>query len=78
VVGIHGLPFRLDGKGIDAGQKSFGLVGVQPTIEYDFTDRIVGAAGVLFTAAGFQDVAAVYPNLSVYYYWNPRGKVVAR
>ncbi len=24
------------------------------------------------------DVAAVYPNLSVYYYWNPRGHVVAR
>jgi len=33
---------------------------------------------VLVTAAGYQDVAAVYPNLSVYYYWNPRGKVVAR
>jgi len=33
---------------------------------------------VLFTAAGVDDVAAIYPNLSVYYYWNPRGKVVAR
>jgi hypothetical protein len=78
VVGIHGLPFRLDGKSIDAGRTSFGLLGVQPTIEYNFTDRIVGAAGVLVTAAGYQDVAAVYPNLSVYYYWNPRGHVVAR
>ena len=47
-------------------------------LEYDFTDKIVGAAGVLFTAAGVDDVAAIYPNLSVYYYWNPRGKVVAR
>jgi hypothetical protein len=78
LVGIHGLPFRLDGKAIDTGRTSFGLFGLQPTIEYNFTDRIVGAAGVLVTAAGYQDVAAVYPNLSIYYYWNPRGKVVAR
>jgi hypothetical protein len=78
LVGIHGLPFRLDGKPVDAGTPSFGLIGVQPSIEYDFTDRIVGAAGVLVTAAGYHDVAAVYPNLSFYYYWNPRGHVVAR
>ena len=42
------------------------------------TTTTVGAAGVLVTAAGYQDVAAVYPNLSIYYYWNPRGHVVAR
>jgi hypothetical protein len=78
LVGIHGLPYRLDGKAIDAGRTTFGLVGIQPTIEYNFTDRIVGSAGVLLTAVGYNDVAAVYPNLSVYYYFNPRGKVVAR
>jgi hypothetical protein len=78
LVGIHGLPFRLDGQSVNAGHTSFGLIGLQPTVEYDFTDRIVGAAGVLFTLAGYNDVAAVYPNLSIYYYWNPRGKVVAR
>jgi hypothetical protein len=78
LVGIHGLPFRVDGRTIDAGRTSFGLIGLQPTVEYDFTDRIVGAAGVLLTAAGYNDVAAVYPNLSLYYYWNPRGKVLAR
>jgi hypothetical protein len=78
LVGIHGMPFRLDGRTVNAGRSSFGLIGVQPTVEYDFTDKIVGAAGVLFTAAGVDDVAAIYPNLSVYYYWNPRGKVVAR
>jgi len=38
----------------------------------------VGAAGVLLTAAGYNDVAAVYPNLSVYYSFNPRGHVVTR
>jgi hypothetical protein len=78
LVGVHGLPFRLDGKPVDAGHTGFGLIGLQPTIEYNFTDRVVGAAGVLFTAAGYNDVTAAYPNLSVYYYWNPRGKVVAR
>ncbi len=78
LVGVHGLPFRLDGKPVDAGHTGFGLIGLQPTIEYNFTDRIVGAAGILFTAAGYNDVTAFYPNLSVYYYWNPRGKVVAR
>jgi hypothetical protein len=78
LVGIHGFPFRLDGKAVDSGRTTFGLLGIQPSIEYNFTDRIVGSAGVLLTAAGYNDVAAAYPNLSVYYYWNPRGKVVAR
>ncbi len=78
LVGIHGLPARIDGQKVNAGRTSFGLVGLQPSLEYNFTDRIVGAAGVLITAAGYNDVAAVYPNLSVYYYWNPRGHVVAR
>ena len=63
---------------MNAGRSSLGRIGVQPTVEYDFTDKIVGAAGVLFTAAGVDDVVAIYPNLSLYYYWNPRGKVVAR
>ncbi len=78
LVGIHGLPFRIDGQAVNAGRTSFGLVGLQPTLEYNFTDRIVGAVGVLFTVAGYNDVAAVYPNVSLYYYWNPRGHVVAR
>ena len=78
LVGIHGLPFRLDGKGVDAGRSNFGLIGLQPSVEYNFSDNIVGAAGVLLTVAGHNDVAAVYPNLSVYYYWNPHGKVLAR
>jgi hypothetical protein len=42
-------------------------------VEYGFTDWIVGAAGVSFTTAGYNDVAAMYPNLSIYYYWNPAG-----
>ncbi len=79
LLGLHGLPWRADGKAITAGHSSFGLLGVQPTIEYKFTDHIVGAAGALFTIAGAQDLAAIYPNLSVYYYWGAHGgKVVPR
>ncbi len=78
VLGVHGLPFRLDGNSINTKPGSFGLVGIQPTIEYRFTDQIVGSAGVLFTIAGQNDIAAIYPNFSIYYYWNRSGKVLAR
>jgi hypothetical protein len=78
VLGLHGLPFRLDAHALNTAPRTFGLVGVQPTVEYRFTDQIVGAAGVLFTVAGQNDVAAIYPNFSVYYYWNRAGKVIAR
>jgi len=78
VLGLHGLPFRLDGHALNTKPTSFGLVGVQPTIEYKFTDQIVGAAGVLFTLAGQNDIAAVYPNFSIYYYWSRTGRVIAR
>jgi hypothetical protein len=78
IIGLHGLPFRVDGKPVDTGHGDFGLLGVQPTVEYRFSDHVVGAAGVLFTALGRNDIAAVYPNLSIYYYWSAKGKVVAR
>ncbi len=78
LVGIHGLAFRSDGRTVNAGKTDFALLGIQPSVEYAFTDHIVGAAGVLFTAAGRNDIAAVYPNLSLYYYWNPHGQVLAR
>lgn len=77
-IGLHGLPFRLDGRAVNSGTRSFGLMGVQPTIEYNLSDHLIGAFGVLFTALGTNDIAAVYPNLSLYYYWNPSGPVVAR
>lgn len=78
IIGLHGLPFRADGYGVNAGHKTFGLIGAQPTLEYKFTDHIVGSAGVLFTAAGDSDIAAIYPNLSIYYYFSRSGKVVPR
>jgi hypothetical protein len=78
IIGLHGLSARADGRGVNAGKKTFGLIGAQPTIEYKFSDRIVGSFGVLFTAAGDSDIAAVYPNLSLYYYFSRSGKVMPR
>lgn len=77
-IGLHGLPFRMGGHSVNAGHSSFGLLGVQPTIEYRFTDQLVAEGGVLFTAAGVNDVTAIYPNFSIYYFWNPAGAVMGR
>lgn len=68
-IGQHGLPFRVDGASITAGNKNFGVLGVQPTVEYNVTDRVIGSLGVAFTVAGERDIAAIYPNLSLYYYF---------
>jgi hypothetical protein len=78
VLGLNGLPFRLDGHAVNTKPGTFGLLGIQPTIEYKFTDQIVAAGGVLFTLAGRNDVAAIYPNFSIYFYWSRSGKVIAR
>ena len=75
LIGIHGLPFRIDGSSVTSGQKSFGVVGGQATIEYNLTHRIVSSVGVLFTGAGNRDIAGVFPNFSIYYYF---GKVRPR
>lgn len=78
VLGLHGLPFRLDGHPINTRPGSFGLVGIQPTVEWKFTSQIVASAGVLLTLAGQNDIAAIYPNFSVYFYWSRSGRVIAR
>ncbi|HEV2398992.1 MAG TPA: hypothetical protein VGS27_18750 [Candidatus Sulfotelmatobacter sp.] len=75
LIGIHGLPFRIDRASVTAGQKTFGVVGGQATVEYNLTHRIVSSVGVLFTAAGNRDIAGVFPNFSIYYYF---GKVRPR
>ncbi len=77
-IGLQGLPFRIDGQPVNAGRSSFGLLGAQPTIEYNITSHVAAEAGVLFTAAGMNDIAAVYPNLSIYYFWSPSGVVGGR
>jgi hypothetical protein len=39
---------------------------------------LVAAAGCLFTLAGQNDINAIYPNMSIYYYWAKKGAPVMR
>jgi hypothetical protein len=78
---LHGVPSRLDGHEVNLKPTSFSLLGVEPSVQYKFfqTDHgfFVGAGGVLFTLAGQNDVNAIYPNLSLYYFWS-KSKVMMR
>ena len=80
LVTLHGTTWRADGRAINAGQRSgFSVVGVEPTIQWRFWDtNFVGAAGVLFTVAGQNAIEAIYPNLSIFYYWSQKGAVLMR
>ncbi len=77
-VTLHGVPYRLDGHAVNINPTSFSLLGVQPTIQYKFTENLVGAAGCLFTVAGQNNIDAIYPNFSLYYYWGNNGTVMMR
>jgi hypothetical protein len=74
---LHGLPFRLDGHDLNLKPTSFSLFGVEPSLQYKFfhdeSGALVGAAGVLFSLAGQNDINAIYPNISLYYYWSTTG-----
>jgi hypothetical protein len=76
-VTVHGLPGRLDGHATTVTPSSFNLFGIEPAVQYKF-GSLVGAAGVLFTIAGQNDIAAIYPNISLYYYWDKHGTGVMR
>jgi hypothetical protein len=80
LVTLHGMTFRADGHAINAGQQSgFSVIGVEPTIQWRFWDtNFVGAFGVLVTVAGQNSIEAIYPNLSIFYYWSQTGKVLMR
>lgn len=76
-VTLNGLSHRLDGKTVNVLPTNYALVGVQPTLQYKFfhdsNGALVGAAGVLFTVAGQNNIDAIYPNISLYYYWGKKG-----
>jgi hypothetical protein len=76
---VHTAAWRLDGQTINRGaQHGSTVIGIEPAIQYRFTDSLVGAVGVLFTIAGQNALDAIYPNLSLQWYWNKRGKVQMR
>ena len=82
LLSVHGLSHRLDGHDLNLNPKSFSLIGVEPSVQYnifyDNTGGLVAAAGCLFSIAGQNDLYAVYPNVSMYYYWNPKGQPIMR
>jgi hypothetical protein len=69
---LHVIPHRLDGHAVNLTPSSSTLFGIEPAIQYKFTksdsgSQIVGAAGVQFTIAGQNNLAAIYPTISLYY-----------
>lgn len=78
LVGIHGLPFRADGHRTNSTPSTFELFGIEPAVQYRFGEHWVGAAGVLFTVAGQNNIDAIYPNFSFYYYWDKKGSATMR
>ena len=74
---VHGISGRLDGHPTTVNPASFSLFGIEPAVQYKF-GPVVGAAGVGFSVAGQNDIAAIYPNISLYYYWGKDGEGVMR
>jgi hypothetical protein len=64
---IHGLDFRGDGYQPNTKPSTFELFRIEPVLQYRFGEHWVGAAGVLFTVAGQNNIDAIYPNFSLYY-----------
>jgi len=79
---IHGSPWRLDGHDLNISPKSYNLIGLEPSVQYTLfhgpSGSLVAAAGVLFSIAGQNDIAAIYPNMSMYYYWTKKGTALMR
>lgn len=79
LVTVHTATWRADGHAINRGAASGStVVGIEPAIQFRFSDSVVGAAGVLFTVAGQNAQDAIYPNFSLQWYWNKSGKAVMR
>lgn len=79
---VHGLPFRLDGHDLNLNPTSFSLIGVEPSVQYTVfyneSGGLAVAAGTIFTIAGQNNLDAIYPNISLYYYWTKKGVPLMR
>lgn len=76
---VHTGTWRADGHAINRGQlHGSTVIGIEPAIQFKFTDSLVGAVGVLFTVAGQNARDAIYPNFAIQWYWNKSGKVIMR
>lgn len=76
---LHGTTWRTDGHQINSGQlKGFSIVGVEPALQWNFSQNWMVGAGCLFTVAGQNSMNAIYPNISVFWFWDKSGKIVMR
>jgi hypothetical protein len=76
---LHGATWRADGHSINSGQlHGFSIIGVEPAFQWRMGEQWVAAAGCLFTVAGQNAINAIYPNLSIFWYWSKTGKVIMR
>ena len=80
LVGVHGVPWRVDGHDINRGPgNGSNLIAAGPTLQWRFGDsNFVAAAGVLFTVAGQNTLDSIFPNFSLFWYWSETGKVLMR
>jgi hypothetical protein len=78
-VSVSSATWRADGHAINNGSLNGStVIGIEPAIQFRFTDSLVGAVGVLFTVAGQNAADAIYPNFSMQWYWNKGDKVIMR
>lgn len=70
---------QADGHTSNQGQRSrFSVVEVGQILRRFGDTNIVGAFDLLVTVTGQNSIEAVYPNLSIFYYWSQTGKVLMR
>ena len=75
----HSLTWRADGHALNRGARSGStVIGIEPAIQWRFSDAWVGAFGVLYTAAGQNSPDAFYPNFAFQWYWNQGKQVIMR
>jgi len=78
-VTVSTATWRADGHAVNRGPiNGSTVIGIEPAIQFKFTDSIVGAVGVLFTVAGQNAADAIYPNFAIQWYWNKGKPVIMR
>lgn len=76
---LHGTTWRTDGHQINSGQRSgFTIIGVEPALQWNLSNSWLVGAGCLFTIAGQNTSNSIYPNISVFWFWDRSGKIVMR
>lgn len=71
--------WRADGHSINRGSLNGStVIGIEPAIQFKFSDSWVGAVGCLFTVAGQNALDAIYPNFAIQWYWYQGKKPVMR